>query len=156
MRITLHLDYALRSLIFLAAHRHKRVTTQQVSDAYGISKNHLVRVMQNLEKHGFVKLTHGRGGGLALAMEPSEINLGAVTRAMEPNMDLVECFNNATNTCPISPVCRLKGILHEAGNAFLGALGKYTLADVTGQSNDALRKHFLIQIEEAASSGSDK
>lgn len=148
MRVTLHLDYALRTLIFLAAHRHKRVTTQQVSAAYQISKNHLVRVVQNLEKNGFVKLTYGRGGGMALAKDPAEINLGAVMRAIEPNMDLVECFNNATNTCPISPVCRLKGVLREAGNAFLATLDRYTLSDVTGTSGEALRKHFLVQIDD--------
>lgn len=152
MRITLHLDYALRTLIFLAAHQHKRVTTQQVADAYQISKNHLVRVVQNLDKNGFVKLTHGRGGGMALAKEPGEIRLGAVMRAIEPNMDLVECFNASTNTCPISPVCRLKGVLREAGNSFVATLDQYTLADVTGNAGEALRKHFLVRIDDSPDS----
>lgn len=147
MRLTLHLDYALRTLIFLAANPQRRVTTKLVSDAYGISKNHLVRVVQNLEKHGFVQLTHGRLGGMALAKAPNDIKLGDVMRCMETNMELVECFNSQTNTCPISPACRLKGVLQEATQAFTATLDKYTLADVTGQSAAALRKHFLVPFE---------
>lgn len=147
MRLTLHLDYALRTLIFVAANPQRRVTTKLVSDAYGISKNHLVRVVQNLEKHGYLSLTHGRNGGMSLAKAPGEIKLGDVMRCMETNMDLVECFNAQTNTCPISPVCRLKSVLHEASQAFTSTLDNYTLADVTGQSAAALRKHFLVSLE---------
>jgi Rrf2 family nitric oxide-sensitive transcriptional repressor len=144
MRLTLHFDYALRTLIFLAAHRERRVTTQQVSDAYGISKNHLVRVIQNLERHGYVTLTHGRSGGVALAREPQDIRFGEVLRAIEPNMNLVECFDRETNTCPITPVCKLKAVLRDAGESFAATLDKYTLADIVGPNSiKNLREHFL-------------
>jgi Rrf2 family nitric oxide-sensitive transcriptional repressor len=100
-------------------------------------------VVQTLARGGFVKVTAGRSGGMRLARPASEINLGQVFRATEPCFNLVECFDMKTNTCPIAPVCGLKGVLNEAAEAFLAVLGKYTLADVTRSGAPAFIKYFL-------------
>ena len=143
MHLTLHADYALRVLLYLAVRPERLVSTQEVSEAYGISKNHLVRVVQALGKHGFVEVRPGRSGGLTLARTPSEISLGQVFRVAEPDFHLVECFDRQTNTCPIAPACGLKGMLFEARDAFLAVLDKYTLADVTKRSRKDLKDFFL-------------
>lgn len=143
MHLTLHADYALRVLLYLAARPERLVSTQEVSEAYGISKNHLVRVVQALGKHGFIEVRPGRSGGLTLARTPSEISLGQVFRVTEPDFHLVECFDRQTNTCPIAPACGLKGILFEARDAFLAVLDKYTLADVRKRSRKDLADFFL-------------
>lgn len=143
MHLTLHADYSLRVLLYLAARPERLVSTQEVSEAYGISKNHLVRVVQALGKHGFVEVRPGRSGGLTLARAPSEISLGQVFRVTEPDFHLVECFDRQTNTCPIAPACGLKGMLFEARDAFLAVLDKYTLADVTKRSRKDLTDFFL-------------
>ena len=130
MQISLHADYALRALIYLGAHPDRVVTTQEISDAYGISKNHLVRVMQTLSENGYVEIHAGRSGGNTLNAEPGSIRLGDVVRAAEPNMRLVECFDRETNTCKIAPVCSLKGMLREALDSFIASLNRYTLADI--------------------------
>ncbi|MDY7232361.1 RrF2 family transcriptional regulator [Hyalangium rubrum] len=143
MHLTLHADYSLRVLLYLAARPQGLVSTQEVSEAYGISKNHLVRVVQALGKEGFIEVRPGRAGGLTLARTPSEIPLGRVFRATEPDFHLVECFNKAENTCPIAPACGLKGVLYEAREAFLAVLDKYTLADVIQRSRKDLADFFL-------------
>jgi Rrf2 family transcriptional regulator, nitric oxide-sensitive transcriptional repressor len=143
VHLTLHADYALRVLLYLAARSERLVSTQEVSEAYGISKNHLVRVVQALGKHGFVEVRPGRSGGLTLARAPSEISLGQVFRVAEPDFHLVECFDRQTNTCPIAPACGLKGMLFEARDAFLAVLDKYTLADVMKRSRKDLTDFFL-------------
>jgi Rrf2 family nitric oxide-sensitive transcriptional repressor len=143
VHLTLHADYSLRVLLYLAARRDRLVSTQEVSEAYGISKNHLVRVVQVLGRHGFVEVRPGRAGGLALAREPSEISVGQVVRAAEPDFHLVECFDKEKNTCPIAPACGLKGMLYEAREAFLAVLDKYTLADTVGRSRKDLADFFL-------------
>jgi Rrf2 family nitric oxide-sensitive transcriptional repressor len=130
MQVSLHADYALRFLIYLSTHPDRLVTTREVSSAYGISKHHLVRVVHTLAEHGYVDIQAGRSGGVRLAREPHLIRLGDVIRNAEPNMRLVECFDGPTNTCPIAPVCALKGMLNEALNAFLISLNRYTIADV--------------------------
>jgi Rrf2 family transcriptional regulator, nitric oxide-sensitive transcriptional repressor len=138
VHLTLHADYSLRVLLYLAARPERLVSTQEVSEAYGISKNHLVRVVQSLGKSGFVDVRPGRSGGITLARAPAEISLGKVFRATEPDFHLAECFNKEKNTCPIAPACGLKGVLYEAREAFLGVLDKYTLADLTKRSRPDL------------------
>ncbi|WP_224244823.1 RrF2 family transcriptional regulator [Hyalangium gracile] len=143
MHLTLHADYSLRVLLYLAARPGRLVSTQEVSEAYGISKNHLVRVVQTLGRHGFIEVRPGRTGGITLAREPSEISLGEVFRVAEPDFHLVECFERDKNTCPIAPACGLKGVLYEAREAFLAVLGKYTVADVVKRSRRDLADLFL-------------
>jgi Rrf2 family nitric oxide-sensitive transcriptional repressor len=143
MHLTLHADYSLRVLLYLAARPERLVSTQEVSQAYGISKNHLVRVVQALGRHGFVQVRPGRSGGICLARAPEEICLGKVFRVTEPDFHLVECFDRGTNTCPIAPACGLIGVLVEARDAFLAVLDKYTLADVLKRSRKNLTDFFL-------------
>ncbi len=130
MHLTLHTDYGLRVLLYLAHFPDQRPNTREISEAYGISKNHLVRVVQALADEGFVHTTIGRGGGITLAKSPEKIRIGDVVRACEPSFHLVECFNLDENTCPIVPVCGLKPVLAEAMKAFLTSLDQYTLADI--------------------------
>jgi Rrf2 family nitric oxide-sensitive transcriptional repressor len=143
VHLTLHADYALRVLLYLAANPDRVVSTGEVSDAYGISKHHLVRVVQGLGRHGFVEVRPGRSGGVVLARPPSEISVGEVVRNMEPDFHIVECFDPTTNQCPITPACGLIGVLNEAMRAFLGTLDKYTLEDLLRRSPRKLSNYFL-------------
>ncbi len=110
MQLSLHADYACRTLIYLAI--SPRASIPQISKAYGISNNHLVKVVHRL------------------GQAAEEIGLADVVREMEPSFDMVECFNRATNTCRIVPGCGLKHALQEATKAFLSTLEKYSLSDV--------------------------
>lgn len=145
MHLTLHADYSLRVLLYLAVHDDRLVSTAEISDAYGISKNHLVRVVQALGKHGYIDVRAGRSGGLTLARHPSQIRIGEVVRRTEPHLDLVECFNPVTNTCPILPACALKDALWEARDAFLAVLEKLSLEDVVRRSDRGIRDYFLTE-----------
>ena len=144
MHLTMHTDYALRVLLYVRLREDGKSTIQEIADAYGISKNHLMKVVQRLAGLGYVNASRGRGGGLLLAKPPEEINLGRLVAQMEPHLDLVECFDREKNTCPIVPACDLKGILTEARDAFLETLLGYTLADL-GTRPEHLRK--LLQIQ---------
>jgi Rrf2 family nitric oxide-sensitive transcriptional repressor len=127
MHLTQFSDYALRVALYLACHPDELVSVDAISRAYGISRNHLVKVVQSLTEMGVVVSQRGRGGGMRLGKAPSEINLGWLIRRTEPHFHLVECFDPATNTCPIAPVCGLKGALQRAGQAFLAVLDEYHL-----------------------------
>lgn len=135
MQLSKFSDYALRVLIYLAGQPDALSTIDEISERYDISKDHLRKIVHNLVQSGWVKSRRGRGGGLSLAMPPADISIGMVIRSTEDNLTIVECFNSATNTCQISGVCRLSGMLDEALQAFLSALDKYSLDDITtGQS----------------------
>ena len=90
------------------------MSVDEVSRAFGISRHHLVKVVQTLTDLGVVEAQRGRGGGMRLAMRPSEINVGWLIRRTEPHLNLVECFDPTTNTCPIAPACGLKKALQRA------------------------------------------
>ena len=130
MNLTLHTDYSLRILLYLAEHTDRPVATREISEAYGVSRNHLVRVVETLQSHGFVKAAAGRAGGVTLARDPEGINIGEVVRRTEPNFRIVECFDLPNNTCRILPACSLRGVLEQALESFFGVLDRYTLADL--------------------------
>lgn len=129
MHLTQFSDYGLRLALYLASHPDRVVSVDEVSRAYGVSRHHLVKVVQTLTDLGVVEAQRGRGGGMRLAKRPSEINVGWLIRQTEPHLNLVECFDLETNTCPIAPACGLKGALVRAQQAFLGVLDRYTLED---------------------------
>lgn len=147
MQLSLHADYGLRVLLYLGSHPGEIVATQEISDAYRISKNHLVRVMQTLGEHGYIKVLPGRSGGVTLAKDPSEIRLGDVVRDAEPNLHLVECFEPETNTCPIIGVCSLKSHLVRALDAFIAELNKYTLADLLTPTRRQRLAEVFVQLQ---------
>jgi Rrf2 family nitric oxide-sensitive transcriptional repressor len=128
MRLTTHTDFALRTLMYLAT-TAERATAAQVSQLYGVSANHMAKVVNQLSRLGYVRSVRGIGGGIELAKQPADIRLGEVIEAFEGNMHLLECV--ATNdVCAIQSFCKLKGVLAEAEQVQLDYLNTVTLADV--------------------------
>ena len=132
MRLTQWTDYTLRVLMYCAATegREQPVTITEVAEGYGISRSHLMKIVQQLAAQGLLETTRGRGGGMRLMVPASAINIGAVVRATETDFNLVECFDPATNQCRLSSHCRLKGVLWQAMQAYLAVLDSVTLADL--------------------------
>ena len=129
MRLTTFTDYSLRVLIYVATAPERRATIAEVAGSFGVSENHLVKVVHALGKLGLLLNTRGRGGGLRLAGAPATINVGRVIRATE-SADLAECFDRDSNTCALAGRCRLERILREALDAFYHVLDRYTLEDL--------------------------
>jgi Rrf2 family nitric oxide-sensitive transcriptional repressor len=129
MQLTTHSDYALRLLVYLAIHpKDKPATVKDAAERYGISTNHLAKVAQKLVQEKIVISQRGRGGGLHLALEPVDINIGKLIRKTE-NLEILECFGDEC-ACPIENVCILFSAMRKAQKAFLEVLDGYTLADV--------------------------
>ncbi len=129
MQLTQFSDYSLRLVLYLAVHPDRLVSIPEVSRAYGVSQHHMVKVVQRLIGHGLIVSVRGRRGGLRLNRQPEEISVGALVRLTEPHLNLVECFDGETNSCPIDQACGLKGVLKQARGAFLRVLDEHTLAD---------------------------
>ena len=132
MRLTIFTDYTLRVLIYLGAHRDEErlATIGDIAAAYGISENHLMKVVHHLAKQGYVETTRGKGGGMRLAHAPERINLGEIVRVAEEDLAIVECFGGGNPSCPIEPVCALRGVLARAMRGFFEVLDGQTLADL--------------------------
>ena len=130
MRLTVYTDFSLRVLMFLALKGDGLATIAEIAKAYGISKNHLMKVAHQLGVAGYVETVRGKGGGLRLARRPQDIVIGEVVRRTEPDMAIVPCFAPDDASCTILPSCALRGVLSKARDAFLSALDGHTLADL--------------------------
>lgn len=140
MNLTKFTDYSLRVLLYLAECPETLCRITEIAEWYGISKPHLVKVVHQLAQLGYVKSIQGRNGGICLNQSPFEITIGQIVRQTEPDFHVVECFNNAKNTCRITNTCSLKHTLHSATDAFLTVLDKTTLASLTLTQNNQIRK----------------
>jgi Rrf2 family nitric oxide-sensitive transcriptional repressor len=129
MKLTRFTDYSLRVLIYLGLKDDGRVTIKEISDAYNISRNHLMKVVSLLTRMGYVDARRGPGGGIALARSANDIVIADVVRDMEDDLNLVECFCEE-GSCIIKPVCELKSVLGQALAAYLKTLEGYTLKDL--------------------------
>lgn len=134
MRFTRYTDYSLRVLMYLGRKGDGLSTIKEIATRYAISENHLMKVVHQLGRGGYITTIRGRQGGMRLAAPPDQINIGAVVRSCEEDLCVVECFNDKTNVCPITGVCGLAGMVDEALAAFLAVLDGKTLADVLGKS----------------------
>jgi Rrf2 family nitric oxide-sensitive transcriptional repressor len=133
MRLTTFTDYSLRVLMYVAAREDGRATIADVAAAFSISENHLTKVVHFLGKCGFLSNVRGRGGGLRLAMPAQSISVADVVREAEGAIRPAECFDTAPGACTIARVCRLRGALSEAVQAFYEVLEQYTLEDLVAE-----------------------
>ena len=130
MQLTYFTDYSLRVLVYLAIQRNRIANISEIAERYGISRNHLVKVVHNLARDGFIKSYRGKGGGIELARDPAEINVGEVIRYTEGLLRGVEFLDVETNDRAISDASGLAGIIDEARSNFLCTFDHYTLADL--------------------------
>ena len=132
MQLTRHTDFSLRVLIYLSLKENEElVTINEISEHFNILKNHLTKVVSHLSQQNFITTVRGKNGGIRLAQKPDKINLGNVIRAMEVNLEIIDC---SKPLCPLTGYCELKSILNEAQQSFLSTLDKYTLADLNNQA----------------------
>jgi len=130
MRFTAFTDFAFRVLIYLAINPEQRSTISDIAGSYGVSKNHLMKVVNHLTRAGIVTAQRGPNGGLVLARPASEVSVGEVVRLTEDSFEIVECLG-PNNKCKITPACTLKTILSESLKAFFDVLDDYSLQDLT-------------------------
>jgi len=131
MRLKIFTDYSLRMLIFLASKPDRRGTIAEIAVAFDISESHLTKVSHELGKVGILANIRGKGGGLKLAKEPREINVGLIVRITEGQARAAECFET-DGACRLFPVCGLRPLLDDAVAAFYAVLDRHTLEDITG------------------------
>ena len=150
MKLTAFTDYSLRVLIYLASRPERRVTIAEVASAFGLPRNHLVKVVHFLGKAGWLANVRGKGGGLELARLPAQINVADVVRDAQGFAPVAECFDENGSDCAIAANCRLKAVLAEASTAFHAVLAQHTLADLVGQDNARPATVLFLPPREAA------
>lgn len=142
MQLSLHSDFALRILMALAA-TGERLSVDDVARQFGISRNHLAKVAQELQAQRFIATTRGRNGGMELARAPEDIVVGDVIRRFEKLDSFVSCLGQGPG-CQVNGACGLKPALSKALDAFLDHMDSYRLSDLVPN-----RKAFLSRLAPA-------
>lgn len=130
MRLTSFTDYCLRALVYVALKGDELATIDEIAGHHRINRNHLVKVVHRLGQLGYLETLRGKRGGVRLAKDPAEINVGTLVRKIEDDFALVECFQDRDCLCVIEPACALRKALHQALDAFFKTLEGYTLEDL--------------------------
>jgi|SRR6185369_6026472 Rrf2 family nitric oxide-sensitive transcriptional repressor len=143
MKLTAFTDYSLRVLIYLAARPARRATVAEIAAAFGVSQNHLTKVVHFLGRCGWLANSRGKGGGLSLAMPPGQIKVGDVVRHTEGIARPAECFEEDGGGCAIAGCCGLRGVLGDAVDAFYAVLDRHTVADITRDGPGLSRMLFV-------------
>ena len=141
MQLTSFTDYGLRALIYMASLPEGRMTSiSEVTEVYGVSRNHMVKIINHLSRAGFVTAIRGKNGGIRLGKPAKDIGIRDVVRELEP-LSLVNC---SSEFCHVTAACRLKQALSKAVQSFLTELDNYTLADLV-EENQPLYKLLLVE-----------
>lgn len=140
MKLTSYSNYAMRSLQLAALHSPDLVRVEDVANIHKLSKPHIVKIVHELGKAGFVETVRGRYGGFRLARPAEDIIVGDVIRLTEGSLDVVECFNPDTNSCPLIGVCKLSKAMMKAADAFMAVLDDLTVADIASNRNELLER----------------
>lgn len=132
MRLTKWTDYTLRVLLHCASlrSREKPTTIAEIAERHQVSRSHLMKIVMMLSSLGWIESSRGRSGGIRLSVDPSQISIGDVVRQTETDFDIVECFDDASNSCRLNGRCKLKTVLKRASDSFLNELDQVTLADM--------------------------
>ena len=146
MRLTLHTDYALRTLIRVAIADGKLITINDIAQSFDISKQHLMKVVNDLSRKGYLETLRGRNGGIRLHRRPRDINVGQVVRDTE-ELDVIGCLGQR-GYCVIERICVLRGVFRKAAEAFFAVLDAHTLADLI-KPKQALASLLLLDQHEA-------
>ena len=148
MKLTSYTNFALRSLQLAALKAPDLIRVDDVVQVHGLARPHVVKIVHDLGRAGYIITRRGRGGGFRLAHPAEDINIGEVVRLTEGPLDIVECFNPDTNTCPLIGICKLSRALHTATQAFMTVLDDLTLADISSNRADLLDR--IAPLEAAA------
>ncbi len=140
MKLTSYSNFALRSLQLAALKAPDLIRVDDVVKVHGLARPHVVKIVHELGRAGYLKTQRGRGGGFRLARPAADIVIGDVVRLTEGPLDLVECFTPEVNTCPLIGVCKLSKALMRATRAFMEVLDDLTLADIASNRGELLER----------------
>jgi Rrf2 family transcriptional regulator, nitric oxide-sensitive transcriptional repressor len=146
LRLTTYADYTLRVLMYVSPKYGEKATMKGICESYGISRNHVIKIVQDLAREGVLETSRGKTGGVLLARPAEDNSLRKVIQSSEPDFRIDGCFECGLSTCPLVGNCVLTGVLAEAMNAFLDVLGKYTLADLVRPKNVLARMLNLPEV----------
>lgn len=136
MKLTTRSRYGTRMILDMAMHgQNGPVRIKDIATRQGVSVKYLEKLVRELKLAGFVKSRRGPRGGHELARPLGDITIGAIVRALEGDISLVECDGEpGGRSCPRWADCLTREVWAEAARAMHERLDAITLADLVDKA----------------------
>ena len=136
MKISTKGRYGLRALIDLAQYSEiEPVSINSIAMRQGISERYLEQLMTLLKKAGLIKSIRGAGGGYVLAKDMNDISVGDVLRALEGNLETVECTAYSTeDSCEAAGGCVTKYVWQRINESINRTVDEINLKQLVDES----------------------
>ena len=123
--------YGLRAMIELASHSDEQpVPLSLIARSEEISERYLEQLMTKMKKAGLVTSCRGSAGGYSLAKEAEDISVGEILRAVEGNLNPVDCSATTEAACENSNACVAKYVWQKVNDSINTAVDSISLAEL--------------------------
>lgn len=131
LKLTKKADYGLIALRHLALQPGVgSASAKEMAEAYHIPLPLLSKVLQSLNKAGFLQSVQGTNGGYKLAREASEISTLEVIRAIDGPVLLTACFTDEGAQCEQANHCTVRAPLRKVHEGIMRLLESISIADL--------------------------
>lgn len=138
MKLSTKGRYGLRAVLDIALHGgEEAVALSSIAERQSISISYLEQLIAKLKKAGIVSSTRGAKGGYVLSKPPEDISVGQVLRALEGNLDPVDCaeVKGEDSTCQASDICVTKYVWKRISDSINNAVDTLMLSELVEESN---------------------
>jgi Rrf2 family protein len=136
MEISRRTDYGVRVILDLARLPQNEIaSTQEIADRQKIPAPFLAKIISQLSMSGLVNTHRGAGGGVSLALLPSEISLLQVIEALDGPLRLNRCLI-LPGTCAREETCPVHPIWVKAQEELTAVLSRTTFDEMLNSSSD--------------------
>lgn len=142
MKLSTKGRYGLRALIDLAVNSETdSVSISSIASRQGISEAYLEQLMAKLKKAGLIISTRGAQGGYRLARAADQISVGDVLRALEGNLDAVQCSGLSEEGCQGAQLCVSKYVWQKINDSITKTVDEIKLDTLVKESREAQEKY---------------
>ena len=138
MKLSTKGRYGLRALIDLAVYSEESaVSISSIAAREKISESYLEQLVAKLKKAGLVTSIRGAGGGYKLARPAQDISVGDILRALEGNLEAVECAGlSADRECEDADFCVTKYVWQRINESITQAVDDIKLSQLAEESKE--------------------
>lgn len=141
MKLSTKGRYGLRALIDLAQYSEQEaVSISSIAQRQNISESYLEQLVAKLKKAGLVKSIRGAQGGYKLARPAASISVGDILRALEGNLEAVECTAHTQEGCDGSDLCVTKYVWQRINESIARTVDEMMLDQLVEESRKAQQK----------------
>lgn len=141
MKLSTKGRYGLRALIDLAQYSDREaVSISSIAQRQNISESYLEQLFAKLRKAGLVMSSRGAQGGYRLTRSSDMISVGDVLRALEGNLEAVECAAQTDAGCEGADLCVTKYVWQRINDSIAKTVDEMMISQLVEESKKTQQK----------------